>query len=161
MTRGPKPKPTALKRLQGNPGKRKIKTTEVRPPTTKGPLERPIAGADTLAADFLAKYTPTLQALGLLTDVDQPGFELAAKHYAFAWKAAEHIEAEGMTITDDHHEKRKHPLLGVFRDNSAAFRAWVQEFGMSPSARTRVQFPEAEQLSLLEQELFGDAVAKK
>ena len=165
MTRGPKPKPTALKKLQGNPGKRSLKgKSEPRPPVTRAPAPGLLAGAGagTLATGFLDKYRPALQSLGLLTDIDDPAFELAARHYALAVTAYDMVKAEGLTVIDDHNEKRKHPLIQVFRDQSQAFKAYAVEFGMTASSRVRLRIDEAEQLSLmerqLEQEIFGKDV---
>lgn len=160
--RGRKPKPTALKKLQGNPGKRKLKTkSEPKPPTTKRAAEVVDLSKDNnLAADFIAKYRPTLQALGLLTDVDDPAIEMAARHYNLAIKAYEEVERDGLTVMDDHAQERKHPLLQVFRDNSQTFKGWITEFGMTPSSRARLAIDEADQLSIyersLEEKLFGD-----
>ena len=67
----------------------------------------------------------------------------------------ERIEREGLTLVVGG-ATHKHPLLQVFRDNSNAFRAYAAEFGMTPSARTRLHVEEAEQLSLAEM-LFGEA----
>lgn len=160
-TRGRKPKPTQLKKLQGNPGKRSLKTkTEPKPPTTRKAATVDLAKDDNLAKDFVAKYRPTLQALGLLTDVDDPAFEMAARHYSLAIKAYEEVQIDGLTVMDDHAQERKHPLLQVFRDNSQAFKSYITEFGMTPSSRVRLRIEEADQLSVyeksLEAKLFGD-----
>ena len=163
MTRGPKPKPTALKKLQGNPGKRSLKAkAEPRPTITRGAAPVNL-GPDSLAAGFLDKYRPALQALNLLTDIDEPAFEMAARHYSLAVQAYETIRAEGLIVTDDHKEQRKHPLIQVFRDNSAAFKGYATEFGMTASSRVRLRVDEAEQLSMYDRELdellFGKSVA--
>ena len=160
MKRGPKPKPTQLKKLQGNPGKRKIKNAAEPKPRANNVIIAQLTGIGDLSRAFLDKYGPLLKVEGLLTDIDQPGFELMAEHYSIAVKAAETVEREGLETLDDHGLTRKHPLLSVFRDHATAFRNYAAEFGMSPSARSRVRFEESEQLTLLEQELFGDALKK-
>ena len=164
MTKGRKPKPTVLKKLQGNPGKRSLKKkSEPKPPITRGAAPVNLGSDDNLAAGFLAKYRPTLQALGLLTDADDAAFEMAARHYSLAVKAYEQVETSGLTVFDDHHEERKHPLIQVFRDNSQAFKGYITEFGMTPSARVRLRVEEADQLSAyeksLEEKLFGRKIA--
>lgn len=93
--------------------------------------------------------------LGIMTDVDVPAFVLMAEHYGIARNAATEIAEQGMTTQDEHGMQRKHPLLQVFRDSSAAFRSYAAEFGMTPSSRSRLNVtPTAEQLSLAD-ELFG------
>ena len=161
--RGRKPKPTALKKLQNNPGKRSLKKkVEPKPPTTAKTAPVDLARDDNLAAGFVAKYRPTLAALGLLTDADDAAFEMAARHYSLAVRAYEHVEEAGLTVLDDHLQERKHPLLQVFRDNSLAFKSYITEFGMTPSSRVRLRIEEADQLSVyersLEEKLFGGKV---
>lgn len=149
-------KPSALKKLQGNPGKRKLRP-EPKPTITRG--EKVIVKGDGLATGFLDKYRPALQALGILTDVDEAAFEMAARHYSLAVRAYEQIKAEGLIVQGDHREKRKHPLLQVFRDNSQSFKSYAADFGMTPTGRSELKSAEVEQLSLyereLEKELFG------
>lgn len=161
-------KPSALKKLQGNPGKRALKP-ELKPTITRG--SKVIVKDDNLATGFLDKYRPALQALGILTDVDEPAFEMAARHYSLAVQAYEQIKAEGLTVQGDHRETRKHPLLQVFRDNSQSFKGYAADFGMTPTGRSDLKSAEVEQLSLYERELekeffgpktrtIGDKIAK-
>jgi P27 family predicted phage terminase small subunit len=159
MTRGRKPKPTRVKELQGNPGKRKIKKAGEPKPRSNNVDVAKLIGIGDLSRAFLDKYAPLLKVEGLLTDIDQPALELMGEHYAIAVKAADIVEHEGLKTKDDHGLMRKHPLLSVFRDNAIAFRNYAAEFGMTPSARSRFA-TETDQLSfaekLLEQEFFGD-----
>jgi P27 family predicted phage terminase small subunit len=156
--RGRKPKPTRVKKLQGNPGKRKIKNAGEPKPRANNVDIANLLSFGNLSRAFLDKYGPLLKVEGLLTDLDQPALELMSTHYAIAMKAAEVIETEGIKTKDDHQLDRKHPLLPVFRDNSTAFKGYAVEFGMTPSGRSRFG-QEIEQLDfaqrLLEQELFG------
>jgi len=47
---------------------------------------------------------------------------------------------------------KKHPAFQILRDSATSFRQFAGDFGMTPSARTRLQLPdEAEQLSLFEE----------
>src|SRR5687768_711635 len=85
--RGRKPKPTILKVLDGNPGKRPLNDREPQPPG--GMPDRP----DWLDAEAQAEWgrvTAELAMSGLLTVVDRAA--LAA--YCTAW--SRWVEAEGM-----------------------------------------------------------------
>ena len=64
--RGPKPTPTALKILRGNPGHRPINADEPQPKPAKS--LRPPAWLDPKAARIWRELGPRLHALGLLTD---------------------------------------------------------------------------------------------
>jgi len=150
--RGRKPKPTEIKKRAGNPGKRRLPRAEPKP-RMSADVKADAIGK--LAVRFRERYLPELRRLKVLTDVDVAAFELMSAHYATAWNAARRIEREGLTLVVDG-ATHKHPLLQVFRDNSNAFRAYAAEFGMTPSARTRLHVEEAEQLSLAEM-LFGEA----
>lgn len=152
MMRGRKPKPTRMKQLAGNPGRRKLNTSEPKPSIS---ADIGSAAIGESCRTFRDRYLPMLQNLKVLTDADLAAFELMSVHYAIAWRAAEIVQKKGLTIKVQG-VLHKHPLLQVFRDNSAAFRAYAAEFGMTPSARSRIKVEEAEQLSLAEI-LFSDA----
>lgn len=153
--KGRKPKPTAKKRLEGNPGKRRLSKREPQPTISED--VDPVAISDGARA-FIDKYKPHLLAMGILTDVDVAALEMMATHYAIAWEAARVIQRQGLTVKDSVNEVHKHPLLSVFRDNSTAFRAYGAEFGMTPSSRSRIIVPEPAEWNQLEMELFGGGV---
>lgn len=152
-TRGRKPKPTAQKVLEGNPGKRRLTVGEPRPGASQ--VRRMPRGLSPRAQELWHRLADDMADLGMFSDVDIPAFMLMAEHYAVARAALAIVTEDGMTVVDENGLARKHPLLQVFRDNSTAFRAYATEFGMTPSSRARlVARPEGEQLSLAD-ELFG------
>lgn len=65
-------KPTALKLLQGNPGKRKLSEDEPRPKTGAEMPEELLGLPDALRA--WKKWAPILAGLGILTEIDGPAF---------------------------------------------------------------------------------------
>lgn len=146
-TRGPKPKPTELKKIQGNPGKRALNQAQPRPKTA---VKKP-RGMQPVAQKLWDEYAPELERLQVLTGVDSAAFRLMAEHYGFAVQAARLLQQSGLTVESGDGVK-KNPLAQVFKDNSLAFKNYAAEFGLTPSSRTRLQMPaEAEQLSLAEQ----------
>jgi P27 family predicted phage terminase small subunit len=155
--RGRKAKPTARKKLEGNPGKRKLNKREPRP---KASERIAAAEIDRRAHEFIAAYAPQLQAMGLLTDADQAALELMSVHYSIAWRAAEIVTREGLMLKNAF-GWAKHPLLQVLRDNSTAFKSYAAEFGLTPSSRSRISVPEPldddRERRQLEMELFGPA----
>ena len=81
-TRGRKPKPTALKILEGNPGKRPQNPFE--PVPVKGDIKCP----DWLLPEAKKEWkrlAPALEAMGVLTMADQTAFEGYCQAYA-RWK---------------------------------------------------------------------------
>jgi P27 family predicted phage terminase small subunit len=144
-SKGPRPKPTQIRRIQGNPGRRPLNKREPKPET---PVKRPWGLGRGLAGKFWNEHAPELERLNVLTGVDGPAFRLMAEHYALAVEAVKELKEQGMTI-EGREGLRKNPLAQLARDNSMAFKAYAVEFGMTPSSRTRLQLPEdAEQLTL-------------
>ena len=152
-TRGPKPKPTELKKIQGNPGRRPLNQAHPRPKT---PVKK-ARGMQPIARKFWDEYGPELERLEILTGADSAAFRLMAEHFGFAVQAARQIQEQGLTVEASDGTK-KNPLAQIFKDNSLAFKSYAAEFGLTPSARTRMKVaPEGEQLSLAEQ-LFNAVV---
>ena len=69
--RGRKPKPTALKLLEGNPGKRPINEHEPIPP--KGTVKCP-TWLEPEAKKERKRLAPSLEAMGVLTQADLTAF---------------------------------------------------------------------------------------
>jgi P27 family predicted phage terminase small subunit len=154
---GRKPLPTAIKQLRGNPGRRPLNEAE---PKFKGGGKRvPRGHLPEEGKKFWRKYAPVLRIAGVLTEADEPVFEMMSIHYALAIEAAKRIEAEGLTVLDvKTHTERKHPLHQVWRDNSTALKAYAVEFGMTASSRSKVKAEkDDEQLSSLADILFEAA----
>src|SRR3990172_3936709 len=146
-SRGPKPKPIELKKIQGNPGHRPLNLSQPKP---KVPVKRP-RGMGGLQKKFWNEYAPELERLQILTGVDSAAFRLMADHFAIAVQAVRELQAEGLNVEAKEGIK-KNPLAQIFKDNSLAFKAFASEFGLTPSSRTRLKMPaELEQLSLAEQ----------
>ena len=70
--RGPPPKPTALKLIAGNPGKRDLNYDEAVPAPLRDFTPPPEVAEDSLAAQFWARLVPDLAACGLARSVDWP-----------------------------------------------------------------------------------------
>lgn len=146
-SKGRKPKPTAVKKLQGNPGKRPLTKREPKPKTA---VKKPYGLGQGLQARFWNEHAPELERLQILTGVDAAAFRLMAEHYALAVRAAIELHHDSLTV-EGRDGPKKNPLVQVLRDQSTAFKSYATEFGMTPSARSRLQLPEeAEQMSLAE-----------
>lgn len=144
--RGPRPQPTAVRELHGDPGKRgRAAGEEPRPAPAAPKMPR---GLPREARAFWRRYAEGLAGLGLLTDVDTPAFTMMAMHWQVCQDAMREMAGKAggvleLTAEDEDGLERKHPLLQVLRDNSAAFLRYAAHFGMSPSARAgmRVEPP--------------------
>lgn len=151
MTRGRKPLPTVTKELRGNPGRRPLNDKE---PQFRPASERVPRNLSPLGAYFWRKYVCALIGKGVATEVDEPALILMAEHWSLARQALTEIAAAGLVTVDEVGLPRKHPLLQAWRDNSAAFRGYASEFGMTASSRSKVRIEPEDQLSMAD-ELFN------
>lgn len=142
--RGPAPKPTAIRELEGNPGHRPINKTEPKP--AKGAI-----CPDWLSVEAKAEWArvaPELERLGLLTKVDSSA--LAAYCMAWArWRLAEEALADGhgLTFVTEGGYSAQRPEIGIANRALADIRAFCKEFGLTPSARGRMSVPGKEEPS--------------
>ena len=137
--RGRKPKPTILKVLDGNPGKRPLNDQE--PCPSHGIPDQP----DWLDAEAQAEWvrvTAELSDMGLLTLADRA----ALTAYCTAW--SRWVEAEAMvkkfgTIVKSPEKgfPMKSPYLSIADQALETMRKLMVEFGLTPSSRSRIRVP--------------------
>lgn len=136
--RGRKPKPTAVKVLAGNPGKRPLNESEPAPRAPTAQELRPPKGKlPRDGSELWRALAPQLAELGVLKHTDLPAFEVLCLHYAMVRKAWTMVAKEGLT-SDTAMGVKKHPATSVFRENAMAFKGWLTEFGLTPSSRARI-----------------------
>ena len=139
--RGPPPTPTHLRMLRGNPGKRPANTREPQP---RKDIPRCPAWLSGEAKKVWRRMVPELKRMGILTVVD--GDALAAYCQTYArWKAAEQFiqqHGEVYPIRDDNGRVKymqQFPQVSVSRNLLQLLKSYQQEFGLTPSARTRIE----------------------
>ena len=92
--RGRKPKPTAIKELEGNPGKRPLNEAEPKPAKKAPPCPKWL---EPEAKKEWRRLSKQLEAIGVLTEVDQAAFASYCQAYA-RWKEAEEFMTQHGTI---------------------------------------------------------------
>ena len=137
--RGRKPKPTAVKQLAGNPGKRPLNDRE---PQFRAPDAAPYVPRwlnDPAKAEWRRIVGLLLEA-GVYTEVDRAALALYCQAWG-RWVIAEQkIERTGGEVLET---ENGHLYQNPWRYE--ANKAWAHvlkaatEFGMTPSARTRVR----------------------
>ena len=155
---GRPPKPTMLKLLTGNPGKRPLKLDEFRP-DVKSP-ECPAHLATDAKNEWL-RIAPLLEKHGLISEEDSAA--LALYCHAFGrWVEAERKIGEmrakggdGLIVKAPSGYPIQNPYIAISNKAMEQCYVYLQMFGLSPSARTRVtpsarslDLPGFEQLSL-------------
>ena len=89
---GRKPKPTALKKPEGNPGKRKLNTKE--PTPGKGMPDCPKWLLSEAKKEW-ERLCVKLSEIGVLTEIDMAAFAAYCQSFARWKEAQEHIDSEG------------------------------------------------------------------
>lgn len=151
--RGPPPKPTKLRVLQGNPSHRPLNRDEPKP--ASGLPRCPDWLPETAKAEW-RRVARLLRALGVLTRVDADALTVYCQTYA-RWRAAEEFLAkhgEVYPLRDENGRVRymqQFPQVSIARHLAQLVRAYQQEFGMTPSSRSRVRVEEGKGPSALEQ----------
>ena len=139
-SRGPAPTPTTLKLLRGNPGKRPVNDREPKPPRTRPRRPKWLEGDGRKAWEDLV---PLLDGMGVLTLVDRRALarycKLWARWVTLSKLIDEHGEVypvrdkEGKTVAF-----RMLPQVKIVESLSAELRQLEREFGLTPSARSRI-----------------------
>lgn len=136
----PKPRPPALKLLEGRaPGRdsggRPVKQA---PGFVRLPPEAPAW----LEGESLAEWNrvvPEMQRLQLLKPIDAAGLAAYCECWARFVTASEIVRREGMVLHDDKQGRaQRHPALLTAEAASKELRAWCGEFGLTPSAESRL-----------------------
>jgi P27 family predicted phage terminase small subunit len=131
---GRKPKPTALKLLRGNPGKRPLNKFEPKPEDT--PPECP-EHLSQLAKEEWAFKMDELPA-GLITKLDKAVFA-GYCHYWAEWVILkESVQRMGRVIETTHGNLIPNPSFSMGNTVYKLMLASATECGFSPSSRTRI-----------------------
>lgn len=143
MTAGRKPKPTHLKLVTGNPGKRPLPKAEAKVvPALPSP---PPHLADEAKVEW-GRVSEDLFKVGLLSHIDRAALAAYCQAYG-RWVQAERAIAEmakrdqltgGLMIKTTNGNAIQNPLVGTANKAAADMVRFAAEFGMTPSARSRI-----------------------
>jgi P27 family predicted phage terminase small subunit len=133
--RGRKPKPTALKELEGNPGKRPLNKKEPKP---KKKAPRCPSWLEKDAKKEWKRMSKKLESLGILTEVDLAAFSGYCQAYA-RWKEAEEfITQHGSIIRTPNGYLQQVPQVSIAQTNMKILLRFCEQFGLTPSSRSRI-----------------------
>ncbi len=134
--RGRKPKPTAIKLLEGNPGKRPLNKNEPKP---KKDVPKCPSWLLPEAKKEWKRMAEQLELLGLLTAMDMTAFAGYCQSYA-RWKEAEDfITKHGSIFKTPSGYVQQVPHVSIAQSNLKIMRDFCSEFGLTPAARSRLQ----------------------
>ena len=140
---GPLPKPTELKVIEGNPGKRPLNDREPKP--VSGPPACPSWLPKTAKSEW-RRVIKELSALGLVHKMDRAVLEGYVYWYSEWRRLADYLAENDLVVEifDDDgllKEVRKRPQVIECREAFKQMKACAAEFGMGPASRSRVSVP--------------------
>ena len=141
--RGRKPKPSAIKQLEGNPGKRPLNDREPVPPD--GVPDCPDFLNDEARAEWF-RTAKVLQEMRLLSKADRAALAAYCTAYARWVEAEEQVRKYGTIVKSP--EKgfpMKSPYLTIADQSLETMRKFLIEFGLTPSSRSRIKVPDSAQ----------------
>jgi P27 family predicted phage terminase small subunit len=135
MPRGGKPKPTKLRILEGNRGKRPLPAGEPEPdPSMPSP------------PDFLGEYAlevwnllaPKLSEAGILTAVDGLTLAVYCQACQRLREAERAIKTGGTTVASPNGYEIPSPHVSIAKQAMDTMRQYATELGLSPAARPKL-----------------------
>ena len=151
---GRKPKPTHLKVLEGNPGKRPLPKNEPKPAPL---MPKCPSWVDGIGKKEWQRVAPMLHRLGLLTEADGMTLAFYCDQYSLFRRAREALRArpkkkredsdeagaeDGLTFTTSNGFRMQKPEVSIANNALKQIRALCAEFGMTPSSRGRMNLPD-------------------
>jgi P27 family predicted phage terminase small subunit len=140
-----RPKPTAIKLLEGNPGKRPLNTEEPKP--TTGIPEMPKELRPTARREW-GRITLDLDALGVLSVVDGKALAMYCDAYADWEEAQRDCVRNGLVIETPvfnkngdlaGYVKKENPSFNVKCKAIKTMKAFLIEFGLTPASRAKLK----------------------
>jgi P27 family predicted phage terminase small subunit len=145
--RGRRPKPTRLKLLTGNPGKRPLNANEPRPeaaipecPVELGPVAR--REWDRMAAE--------LASLRILTQLDRAALAAYCGAYAMWAEATQAIQKYGAMIKSPTGYPVQSPYVAIANRQTEIMMRIASEFGFTPASRSRIAAPITREATLFD-----------
>jgi len=148
---GRKPKPQALRLLQGNPGKRPINTREPKP--QRGMPGCP-AHLDRIGKSLWRELSTELDRMEVLTLADRRALEQLCDTYALYRKARKELD-DGLTYESTTEDgatlRRRKPEVPIVAECSKRMRALMTDFGLTPASRAKVSIAGTEPVDPFEE----------
>lgn len=141
--RGPKTKPTNIKILTGTARSHRINPLEPKPKVATPDAPEHLSEA---AQKEWGRIVVELVTLGILTDLDRGALAAYCQAYgrwstaeaALARMAEKDATTDGLIIRTKSGNIIQNPMVGVANKAMADMVRYAAEFGLTPSARTRV-----------------------
>jgi P27 family predicted phage terminase small subunit len=137
--RGRKPKPTKLRLIEGNPGKRAINRDEPKPDNIKPDMPSDLSKE---AQNEWIRICEDLDKMGLLSRADSLIIVCLSQAEARRKRGEIEVAKSGEIITTVSGNVIQNPWLGVVNRAMDQIKAFSVELGLTPSARSRLHTTE-------------------
>lgn len=141
--RGPAPRPTVLKVLAGNPDKQKKNRNEPKPRPLKPWCP---SWLDDDAKREWFRVLPILFKAGLVTEADGTALAAYCQSYSMWKQATKTLQEGGFTNRAPGGYRMLRPEVAMVQRSLALIKQYCAEFGMTPSARSRMEVKPLEQM---------------
>jgi P27 family predicted phage terminase small subunit len=145
--RGRRPKPTRLKVLTGNPGRRPLNANEPKPepavpecPVELGPVAR--REWDRMAGE--------LAPLRILTNLDRAALAAYCGAYGMWAEATEAIQKFGTMVKAPSGFPVQSPYVSIANRQAEIMMRIASEFGFTPASRSRISTPPPDERTLFD-----------
>lgn len=135
MQPGKKPLPTNIKLLKGTARKCRLNPGEIQPDVI---APDPPDHLSEYARREWSRITVELLRLGLLSEIDRAALAAYCQCYGRWVDAEEKLNKTGLVRKTTNGNIVQNPLIGIANRAMEIMRQYLVEFGMTPSARTRV-----------------------
>jgi P27 family predicted phage terminase small subunit len=132
---GRRPKPTRLKVIAGNPGKRPLNAHEPRPEPRAPKCPSHLTGKARAEWRRMSKH---LFDLGLLTDIDRAALAGYCQAYGRWVEAEEALAKHGIVVRSPSGFPMASPFLAIANKALEQMHRFGIEFGLTPASRSRV-----------------------
>lgn len=142
MATGRKPKPTALKLLTGNPGKRAINKNE---PAASKSKPRPPSWLNGRAKSIFRLLVKRLDGMGYASASHTEALALAAWRLEQVEACGKLLNENGLTYETKNQRNatvvKPRPEVAMQGEAARHAQSLLAEFGLTPSSATRIQVP--------------------
>lgn len=139
--RGRKPKPSAQRVLEGNPGKRAINADEPEPPPVGPTFDTPPAELDAqiVATAEWVRLAPMLRAARQVTEADRGALIALCLEWGRYIDATRAVQKLGLVVKAPSGYPMTNPYLSIATKALAGCNKLWPELGLTPSSRSRVK----------------------
>ena len=130
-----RPKPTAIRRMEGNRGKRAWNHDEPEPPNG---IPRCPAHLAPVARTEWRRVARTLHAMGVLTTIDRAALAAYCQAYARWVEAEERLKETPPLFKTPSGYVQQSPWLAIANKQLELMGRYMVELGMTPASRSRV-----------------------